>query len=318
MGGFRMYNQYSGIGDMKIFKFTLTPTMPLGNPTYTWNDGINNNPIRKGDNDNIATIEPGYYDLTIVAGVYSWGVYDQAPHEVINGITMNEATITYNGGSILITANTERQYYFDNRNREKDIPAGLITVYVTYSGLTPGADGSQYHPMSRLDIVTRPEIKWGTHATAWVEWPEDQIAGESKILRPPMGSSTWYNTLVPFPHEGYWDNWTSTTQLRGINYASWPGTWKSADEGPYPNENRLVLKVAQTVSYGQTIGPFYMPPGKYFMRYYDTYAEGRAIGYGSAYPGQTGTAHWQAKDLSAYGRRTITIVIDPSSGVIIQ
>jgi hypothetical protein len=311
-GGLRVFNNYrSGAAhapDMKIFKFKLyqqhviiisgtgTPQDPYvyGEPTYSstpeyyWNStgvtGTNTwngenfvpstyNPISRAGNDNIFNIPQGYYKVVIVATTYPWqSVVD---HVQVPGVPggLTEELISYNCGDIMIADKVERQYYFDVASgKEKDAPQGFVAIYIQYTGMLGGGGGNvDYHPAAFEEFVIPP--KWDMPAT-------------------------WESAN------------TGRTMAQATLYSNWPGAWDNPMDGIWaPIATRALLNT-QILSYEfPNIGPFYLPPGRYFVRYGDTYGtKGRIFGQGS-------TLHWRPMDILNYGGGTVTVSLDPSLGV---
>jgi hypothetical protein len=299
-GGLRVFNHYrageSNAPDMKIFKIHLyeqdsvdTNGVPIyaANPTYTWNgtgigvmwDGSSHttgstyNPILRAGNDNMFNIPQGYYKLVIVATTYPWqAIVDNLS---VPGITggLTEALISYDCGEVMIANKVERQYYFDVASgKEKDAPRGYAAIYIQYTGVMGGSGALTYHPAAFEEFAIPPKDKV----------PSINDAG----------------------------TWAPTNAQK--NYNNWPGKWTNQQTGVWASMANRALLNTQILNYNSpNIGPFYLPPGRYYVRYGDTYGgSGRIFGEGS-----DTVLRWRAMDISDCGGRTVTVSLDPSQGV---
>jgi hypothetical protein len=255
-GGIRVHNTYPvNVGstaylDIKIFKYRLyralidaaTGKHSYGNvPDYTF-DGTNPyNPIHRGQNENISTVAPGFYKLTVTAGSYPWPSYQDGV--VIGKVTLDEGLITYDCGEVLIVAGQERQYQFNNYNNENDTPDGYVTFNITMS------ENDNAFAMVHFEIAVMPDsaLRPGEY---------------DKIYTKPWTSAS------PDPGLSAYSKWPG----------SWNGAAQGpyASKASLAFEWGGLLN-----SFTNQTGPFAIPPGIYWTRYNDNYATGFARGAGN-------------------------------------
>jgi hypothetical protein len=297
-GSLKVYNsyteKYSGVqAPFKIFKFYLETTSG-GSTSYIKNlVSPDYEPMPIGNNNVITGITPGFYKLKIVAGFYPWEDYNQSPNTRVAGTDLNVNLITYDCGEIYISGGQEKQYHFDVKGR--DVPSGFVTIKnISYTGYDSGT--AEYHPMAWIEIVSIPPS----------DFPMYDTKGHAEGNNPTYKTYTYAGfvstpTFIRWPGEIVTD--ISKAGL-GNRYVS---GWSGMQDGPYALPDSTVLKITQVIGPGQSIGPFLIPPGLYYVRYGDSFGSGRANG--------NGTSNWRQMDVRS-GHRIISLSVDPSFGVV--
>jgi hypothetical protein len=338
----RVFNSYArsyGINEnggqlippLNIFKYYLTtvqaPTIPpttnVSNGLYSGVDGsVTQFKIAVGNNAALGPIPPGVYRLMVVAGFYTWNMY--AEHAVINGLRLSPELITYDCGEVIILTGYETQYHFSPPgNNGREIQNGFVTFTIGATNYGAAANPSY------VEIVVPPKYGWGntTSTTAsvghnsslltvsnnWDDapltalylWDLKGLARTGVLSAAPNSAITSQgasNTFLyfdgtsviernrRFPYNNAGHNQTVTSALTGL-------TKRTTSPSKY-----VIFNYGQVIPNGQTKGPFIIPPGEYWCRYWDNNGGGNVYGATST--------RWRYVDLRAMGGRTAAATLD--------
>jgi hypothetical protein len=124
----------------------LSPALLSWNVVATFDP---NTYLRKGEYVDLSGLEEGYYKLLVVGGSYAWEYYASTNLSVINnvvdGILIDEARITYDMGDIFLTRNTQKIINFNPYVpgvNDRDTPRGYVTVDFMHAGSVSGTSGN--------------------------------------------------------------------------------------------------------------------------------------------------------------------------------
>ncbi|MDR2517333.1 MAG: hypothetical protein LBC88_08150 [Spirochaetaceae bacterium] len=272
-GGITVYNKYSGPAPFKIFKIYLYRESGAD----TWGDGYAapssgsypapptiggqryNGPLYPGEpfllRDSyyqFTNLAEGRYKLLVVGGSYHWPFYTAIPANRVpqgTGIEMTEKRITYDAGSVFVTAGGTRIVNFDPYlpgRPDPDTPNGVVRINFLHAGNVQGTLGDS-GPISRIQFIAGSEAELPTNYTGASAYVFD-VAPANRTINSPQASAT------PLDHGG-------------VNHDQ-----PSGSGGTVP-ARFVVYEYNRGISPGGSI-ELYLPPGIYGVRVLNPQGDG--------------------------------------------
>jgi hypothetical protein len=287
-GSLRVFNAYSNrywdndshqylTPDFRIYKFALYSLAVPENTdanlyndivAYTWhNTNPELSPIYVGFSDKLSGLDPGLYQLRVIAGSYPWHMYEEGDPLPVSGIT-------YNCGEIMISAGFEQQYHFSVVGSENDTPNGFVIFYLSNTSMSVAATTSY------VEIVKPPKYSYylkvsgsnsAARASLWALTASNTSASKNMSFPSVKNQRAWpHNTISSTQAIATNNNTTTTNQ-------AFSG-WTNRREAP---QQYRIFSYGQAIGNTSTAGPFIIPAGEYWCRYWDNYSGGRQYGRNS-------------------------------------
>jgi hypothetical protein len=276
--------------------------------------------ILVGNNAQLRPIHQGVYNLKVVAGFYTWDMYTNSAQ--VNGQTLTEGLITYDCGDVVILEGYETQFHFSPPgNQGRDVPTGFVTFWI---GATNQATSTN---ASYVEMIVPPAFGWGTSTGVNIRQYDGTSSPQNKGLllwrlkgKTGIGvvNSDRSDQTATFGSDNthlYFAGTTSAKYSRRFPFNS-PENHGAPGQDIQTAALRFANITARTVSpsryvifnYGQVIpngstkGPFIIPPGEYWCRYWDNYSGGNV--YGAT------AERWRYVDLRGSGGSTAYATLD--------
>jgi hypothetical protein len=241
----------------------------------------------------------------------------------VYGVTLSVPLITYNCGDVIILDGYETQYHFaPPGNNGRDVPNGFVTFYI---GATNQASSTN---ASYVEMIVPPKYGWGNGTVSSANVGHTLLDHPLTLDPPRKAYYLWdlkgktRNGLLNTSEPSY----ANTTLGAANSYLYFNGTATADRNRRFPFNNTgnhqqtassafsgltarstspskyVIFNYGQVIPNGQTRGPFIVPPGEYWCRYWDNYSGGNVYGATST--------RWRYVDLRSMGGQTAYATLD--------